>query len=744
MARAVPTLFSPTRARRAGALALAVIALAASVVGRTATPADAASTAAPGNQANPTQAWTATSNDATYPSVNAYPVFPMSSAAVGDVTGDGRPDAVMGGMDSRLRVYDASTGALEVMVALDGPMQASPVLVDLYGKGRPQVMIATASTNPGHSSSVQVLFFTGTSVSSLFRQTSTHPMKSPIYNHMQPFFATPTYGDIDGDGVPEIVAVNLDQHLYAWHLDGSQVFPPKFLYDTLLSSPVVVDWNGDGRGEIVFGADSGPYPPYPSAKGVLWSIDGKGNPSPGYPILLPDQVIWANPTVTDLDGDGDLDVLFGTGMNYSTGGEKVYGYDLRSRKPLPGFPAATAGRTFSTPVVVDLNGDGRLDVLTGTGRGWLYAFDRTGHLLWRQCTTRFSACTENGQTGVNFLQVNPSVADIDGDGRLEVVVSTERDLKVYDAATGDPENFTPSGTRRDAPVTMGHAYANAATPSIAQVDGTAHIYLVGLEQDGDPFQPKPGDNGFLQAWKTSSALGAAPWPTDMGGVNRRGYLPGPIDQPTMLRSFVAATNQDFLLHAATTAEVDRSATALADGVQTRKGFLTGMVNSDAWLDALLSNFYYQTLGRPPDPEGLAYWKSIIRRKKMTVAHVAAQFYASLEYYAGIGGGTDVSWVTNLYEALLGRDPDTSGLAYWVATARSRGRSKVALAFYQSEESSRTRVIALYRSLLGRDPEPAGKDYWTRMLPRTGDLALALLLASSTEYAERAQSRFPNA
>ena len=53
-------------------------------------------------------------------------------------------------------------------------------------------------------------------------------------------------------------------------------------------------------------------------------------------------------------------------------------------------------------------------------------------------------------------------------------------------------------------------------------------------------------------------------------------------------------------------------------------------------------------------------------------------------------------------------------------------------------------MALYRSLLGRDPEPTGRDYWTTVLPDTGDLELALLLASSTEYAERAQSRFPNA
>lgn len=742
MARAVPHPVIPRRrTHRIGAVALAAVALVASVVGRSAVPVAAA---APGNQANPTQDWTATSRYATFPSVSAYPVFPTSSAAVGDVTGDGRPDVVMGGMDGKLRVYDASTGGLEVTVALDGPMQASPVLVDLYGKGRPQVLIGTASTSPGHSSSVRVLSFSGTSVTELFRRSSTHPTNSPIYNHMQPFFATPTYGDIDGDGKPEIVAVNLDQHLYAWHLDGSAVFEPKFLYDTLLSSPVVVDWNGDGRGEIVFGADSGPYPPYPTAKGVLWSIDGKGNPSPGYPILLPDQVIWANPTVTDLDGDGDLDVLFGTGMNYPTGGEKIRAYDLRSRQPLPGFPAATAGRTYSTPVVADLNGDGKPDVLAGTGRGWLYAFDRTGHLLWRQCTTRFSACTENGGNGVQFLQVNPSVADIDGDGRLEVVVSTERDLKVYDAATGTPENFTPVGARRDAPVTLGHAYANAATPSIAQIDGTAHIYVVGLEQVGDPFQPKAGDNGFLQAWKTTSPLGAAPWPTDMGSTNRRGYVPTGIDLPNMLRSFVAATNQDFLLRTASPTEINRSSTALADGVQTRKGYLSAMVTSDAWLDALLTDFYAHTLGRAPDAEGLAFWKSIIRRRKLTVAQVAAEFYASLEYYKGIGGNTDTGWVTNLYQALLDRDPDPGGLAYWVSTARSRGRSKVATAFYQSEESSRTRVIALYASLLGRYPETSGRDYWTRQLPHTGDLALALLLASSPEYAQRAQSRYPNA
>ncbi len=400
--------------------------------------------------ASPAQVWTNRIPYGSYPPSGTYPLFPTSSPAVGDVTGDGQLDVVMGGMDGRLRVYSASTGALEATTILDGPIQSSPVLVDLYGRGRPQVLISTASTSTGHTSTVRVLLYTGSTATQLFRQTSTHGLDSPISNHMQPFLATPTYGDIDGDGSPEIVAVNLDQHLYAWHLDGRQVFAPKFLYDTLFSSPVVVDWNHDGKGEIVFGADSGNYPPFPDAKGILWSIDGHGSPSPGYPIKISDQVIWAAPTVTDLNGDGNWDVVFGTGMNYSgDGGSRVFAYDLAHRTPLPGFPAATAGRTYSTPAVVDLNGSGAKEVLIGTGRGWLYAFDASGHRLWRQCTTRFSPCTENGASGVTFLQVNPAVADIDNDGRLEVVVSSEKDLKVYDAATGTPENFTATSTARE-------------------------------------------------------------------------------------------------------------------------------------------------------------------------------------------------------------------------------------------------------------------------------------------------------
>jgi hypothetical protein len=65
-----------------------------------------------------------------------------------------------------------------------------------------------------------------------------------------------------------------------------------------------------------------------------------------------------------------------------------------------------------------------------------------------------------------------------------------------------------------------------------------------------------------------------------------------------------------------------------------------------------------------------------------------------------------------------------------------------MSFFQSDESSRTRVTHLYASLLGRGPDQAGLVYWARIIPKQGDLSLALLLASSSEYAARAVSRYP--
>ena len=73
---------------------------------------------------------------------------------------------------------------------------------------------------------------------------------------------------------------------------------------------------------------------------------------------------------------------------------------------------------------------------------------------------------------------------------------------------------------------------------------------------------------------------------------------------------------------------------------------------------------------------------------------------------------------------------------------ARGRTWVAGEMYQSLESRRDRVTSVYQDLLGRAPDAAGRDFWARRILARGDLALAVDLAASGEYASRAVVRFP--
>ena len=161
------------------------------------------------------------------------------------------------------------------------------------------------------------------------------------------------------------------------------------------------------------------------------------------------------------------------------------------------------------------------------------------------------------------------------------------------------------------------------------------------------------------------------------------------------------------------------------------------------MGAIVRRMYLDTLGREPDPAGLATWVDWIRTGRFTVAQTAALFYSSQEFYAGIGGGTDTTWVTKLYEKLLNRAPDPSGLAFWVgyAAAPAFGRGWVATQFYGALESRLTRVRNLYQALLARDPDPTGWPFWAGVIQTGGDLELAVSLAASTEYFLRAAQRF---
>ena len=158
------------------------------------------------------------------------------------------------------------------------------------------------------------------------------------------------------------------------------------------------------------------------------------------------------PAVGDLTGDGEPEIV-------ATAGEHVYAWDRRGER-LDGFPVRIRPR-LSTPCVrgrekpcfdaddrlitrdnhikrgffgsaalADLDDDGRLDVVAGALDQHVYAWDGRGRPI-----DGFPAkLATDGAPGAEIV-TSPAVADLDGDGGLEIVIATNEVLP------GDPGEF---------------------------------------------------------------------------------------------------------------------------------------------------------------------------------------------------------------------------------------------------------------------------------------------------------------
>jgi hypothetical protein len=206
------------------------------------------------------------------------------------------------------------------------------------------------------------------------------------------------------------------------------------------------------------------------------------------------------------------------------------------------------------------------------------------------------------------------------------------------------------------------------------------------------------------------------------------------------RRFVRAAHQDFLGRQPTPTELGQRASAIEAGTLSRAALVRQLALSPEYVTALVQRFYADTLGRPGDPDGVAFWVDQLRTGRKTVAQVAGSFYASPEYFDRWNNTSD--WVYDLYEVFFGRGPSGDEQTYWTERAHTLGRTRVATEMFQSLESRRQRVHLVYRDLLGRAGDPDGVDYWAGRVTREGDLALAVNLAASGEYLARAQTRYP--
>ena len=210
--------------------------------------------------------------------------------------------------------------------------------------------------------------------------------------------------------------------------------------------------------------------------------------------------------------------------------------------------------------------------------------------------------------------------------------------------------------------------------------------------------------------------------------------------PTLpeLAKFVDLAYRVFLNRPADAAGKDYWSRRIIEQVITIRGFNDMLARSDEWLTISIRDLYLKALGREPEPDGLTYWIGRIRAGTR-LTDVGAFFYGSAEYIQR-KGGTPEGFVDGLYQDLLGRPGDASGIAFWAGEYR-RGvpPTTIAASFYASVESRAKRVDAMYVRVLGRISDPAGRQFWTGELLRVDDVALAVELASSDEFFTKAQA-----
>jgi hypothetical protein len=99
-----------------------------------------------------------------------------------------------------------------------------------------------------------------------------------------------------------------------------------------------------------------------------------------------------------------------------------------------------------------------------------------------------------------------------------------------------------------------------------------------------------------------------------------------------------------------------------------------------------ARLYDAVFGRLPDVGGLANWVNSLNTGT-SLQTAAAGFVASQEFQSKYGALDNTAFVTLLYQNVLHRAPDASGLSNWVTALNSGqdNRAQVVLGFSESQE-----------------------------------------------------------
>ena len=205
--------------------------------------------------------------------------------------------------------------------------------------------------------------------------------------------------------------------------------------------PVIADLDNDGKIEFILntstvnnGASGSGYNNNgtTTTDGQIWTIvvdeDGNEKYSDDLGSHFDGDLFHC---VIDLDNDGDLEILaFEIHDSYYTGTSKIHVRNGATGSVISTFTGPQ--NVYWLWSVADINNDGYVEIITGTSNGTVYIVDKDMNLL-----TSSSMSTSS---------IGITVNDVNGDGALEILAADGNTLRILDSNLSELWSFTVGGT----------------------------------------------------------------------------------------------------------------------------------------------------------------------------------------------------------------------------------------------------------------------------------------------------------